>query len=114
QAAGGRASGFDQPAPPPGERCLPLPASAVGGKIPLLPDLGQLIADAAGVSWPSGDASAMRTVAGVWQDIGFETRSLAARTDAAVVQALSGLRGADVLLLRDAHGEVLACASGLA
>lgn len=114
QAAGGRASGFDQPPPPPGERCLPLPASAVGGRIPLLPDLGQLIADAAGVSWPSGDASAMRTVAGVWQDIGFETRSLAARTDAAVVQALSGLRGADVLLLRDAHGEVLACASGLA
>ncbi|TJY69848.1 hypothetical protein E4J89_09110 [Arthrobacter sp. CAU 1506] len=114
QAAAGSAAAFEQPAPPGGERCLPLPPSAVGGRFPLLPELGQLIADAAGVSWPSGDATALRSIAGAWQDIGREIRTQAAATERAATGALAGLRGTDVLLLRDAHGELLTCASVLA
>ncbi|MFT4471652.1 hypothetical protein ACMX2H_17260, partial [Arthrobacter sulfonylureivorans] len=114
QAAAGSAAALEQPAPPGGERCLPLPASAVGGTFPLLPELGQLIADAAGVSWPSGDAAALRSIAGAWQDIGREMRAQAAATERAAIDVLAGLRGTDVLLLRDAHGELLTCASVLA
>lgn len=114
QAAAGSPTAFEQPAPPHGERCLPLPDSAIGGKFPLLPELGQLIADAAGVLWPSGDADAVRSVAGVWQDIARETRTHAASADRAAERALSGLRGTDVLLLLEAHGELTACASVLA
>ncbi len=113
-AAAGSPAAFEQPAPPHGERCLPLPASAVGGRFPLLPELGQLIADAAGVLWPSGDAAAVRSIAGVWQDIGREARTHAAAAERAATHALSGLRGTDVLLLLNAHGDLTTCASVLA
>jgi hypothetical protein len=105
------ASGKDAPyAAPrwPAERglCLQLPASAVGGRIPVLPEFGQFIADAAGERWPSGDAEAMLATAGAWRMVGADLRALGGEALRTATSPLAGQRGVDIALL-ESHQEEL-------
>lgn len=86
--------------------CLQLPASAVGGRTPVLPEFGQFIADAAGERWPSGDAEAMRATAGAWRMVGADLRALGGEALRTTTAPLAGQRGADIVLL-ESHQEEL-------
>ena len=105
------ASGKDAPYTAPQEPAAPglcrqLPVSAVGGRIPVLPEFGQFIADSAGERWPSGDAEAMRTAAGAWRMVGADLRALGSETLRTTTAPLAGQRGADITLL-ESHQEEL-------
>jgi hypothetical protein len=105
------ASGKDAPYAAPQEPAAPalcrqLPVSAVGGRIPVLPEFGQFIADAAGERWPSGDADAMRATAGAWRMVGADLRALGSEALCTTTAPLAGQRGADIALL-ESHQEDL-------
>ncbi|SDQ88775.1 hypothetical protein SAMN04489742_2962 [Arthrobacter crystallopoietes] len=105
------ASGKDHPYAAPQEPAAPalcrqLPVSAVGGRIPVLPEFGQFIADAAGERWPSGDADAMRATAGAWRMVGADLRALGSEALRTTTAPLAGQRGADIVLL-ESHQEEL-------
>lgn len=117
--AEGVASGKDTPYAAPHEPPLPLlcrqlPVSAVGGRIPVLPEFGQFIADAAGERWPSGDVEAMRATAGAWRTVAAAVRALSSEALRTAIAPLSGQRGADIALLESYQEELYRSAVAVA
>lgn len=106
QLSGGAPAPYEVPPEPVASVCPPQAVSAVGGRVPLMPEFGQVVADAAGRAWPSGDAAAMRTTAAAWTYVAAELEAEAAHALSAASLPLAGQRSADVALLEQHHGQL--------
>ncbi|MCW2132324.1 hypothetical protein B0G38_001483 [Arthrobacter sp. VKM Ac-2550] len=115
QLASGKDTSYAAPQEPaaPG-LCRQLPVTAVGGRIPILPEFGQFIANAAGQRWPSGDAEAMRATAGAWRMVGADLRALGSAALRTTTAPLAGQRSADIALLESHQDELYSSAIAVA
>ena len=106
QLSGGAPVPYEVPPEPVAWVCGPQAVSAVGGRVPLMPEFGQVVADAAGRAWPSGDASAMRSTAAAWSYVAAGLEAEAARALSSATLPLAGQRAADVALLEQHHEQL--------
>lgn len=106
QLSAGAPVPYEVPPEPAASVCPPQAMSAVGGRIPLMPEFGQVVADAAGRAWPSGDAPAMRATAAAWSYVAAELEAEADRALSSATSPLAGQRSADIALLEQHHGQL--------
>jgi hypothetical protein len=106
QVSGGAPVPYDVPPEPAASVCPPQAASAVGGRFPVIPEFGQVVSDAAGRAWPSGDAEAMRSAAAAWSSVAVDLEDQVARAFLSATSPLAGQRATDIALLEQHHGQL--------
>jgi hypothetical protein len=99
----GTSSLFQSAVAVPGETRLPAPPSANGGVPGDPPWMWDVIANGAGLVWPTADTGRLRTTAAGWTALADALDAAVSGSLSAASIALEGLRAADIDLVRERH-----------